>query len=335
MGRGLYRSSAIAIAADGTIFVLDNGNHRVVAFDQSGDALREFGREGQGPGEFQNPLGFGVAGNRVLISDIGNNRLTIFSTDGDHVADTQFDDRFWARAITAIDDELMMIIAPNLRFTARDEPYPVSWVLARYSVSGEQRAVLAEREASTKAFYYSAEMVGRVPMVFANPIGAFGPGAVTHVTSGDHYQILSIGPDGAARWALRAAFTPETPTEEQKDEMLAQYRRFAERPGFAAEMASARFVWPERFAALENIETDARGNLYVFPYTFRPPDSEPGPDLPVAVDVYSPEGLSLFAGMSEINHWDAVFDNYIFRLEDDSDTGERIVVRYRILSKLE
>jgi len=71
MGRGLYRSSAIAVAGDGTIFVLDNGNHRVVAFDQSGNALREFGREGQGPGEFQNPLGFGVAGNRVLISDIG------------------------------------------------------------------------------------------------------------------------------------------------------------------------------------------------------------------------------------------------------------------------
>jgi len=136
MGRGLYRSSAIAVAADGTIFVLDNGNHRVVAFDQSGDALREFGREGQGPGEFQNPLGFGVAGNRVLISDIGNNRLTVFKTDGELVADTQFDDRFWARAITAIDDELMMIIAPNLPFTARDEPYPVSWVLARYSVSG-------------------------------------------------------------------------------------------------------------------------------------------------------------------------------------------------------
>lgn len=55
----------------------------------------------------------------------------------------------------------------------------------------------------------------------------------------------------------------------------------------------------------------------------------------MAVDVYSPEGLSLFAGMSEINRWDAAFDNYIFRLEDDSDTGERIVVRYRILSKLE
>lgn len=55
----LFRVLALAEADDGTIFVLDAGNHVVRAFDSSGEFLHEFGSEGQGPGTFEtdNPAG--------------------------------------------------------------------------------------------------------------------------------------------------------------------------------------------------------------------------------------------------------------------------------------
>lgn len=45
-----FRVLALAEADDGTIFVLDAGNHVVRAFDSSGEFFHEFGSEGQGPG---------------------------------------------------------------------------------------------------------------------------------------------------------------------------------------------------------------------------------------------------------------------------------------------
>jgi hypothetical protein len=112
--------------------------------------------------------------------------------------------------------------------------------------------------------------------------------------------------------------------------MLARFLDFAPHPDFQAEMASARYVWPEHFAALENLETDGRGNLFVFPYSYRPPDAEPGEDLLVPVDVYSDTGALLFAGLTAINSWEAAFGEHVFRFEDDPETGERVVVRYRV-----
>lgn len=337
MGRGLYQPTALAVAGDGTLFVLDAGNYRVVAFDQQGNALREFGSQGQGPGEFQSPLGFGVAGERVYVSDIRNNRLAAFSTGGELVADTQFDDRFWARDISGVDDdgdELLMIVAPNTPMGAVEEPYEVPWTVARYSPTGEQRAVLVGRQASVKAFFFSESLVGVLPMEFANPVGAFAPDDAIYVTSGDQYQVLAVAPDGETRWALRTSFTPESLTEERR---VAIIDRLEERQGafaaeLGAELAGARMVWPENFAAVENIEADGQGNLCVFPYEYRPPDSEPGPELLVPVDVYSPEGAALFAGMSPINQWQAAYGEHVFRLEDDADTGERVVARYRIVT---
>jgi hypothetical protein len=330
MGRGLYRPGAVAVADDGTIFVLDAGNFRVVAFDQDGNALREFGRQGQGPGEFQRPRGFGVAGDLVIVTDTRNNRVAAFSRDGELVSDTQLDDWLQASEIVGLGDDLLAIIADPLPFGGSDEPPVVSWQLARYTVSGEPLGVLAEREASMKAYLYTAEMATVVRMVYANPLGTIRPDKVTYVTSGDEYQILAIGPDGATRWALRTTYVPLTVTAAHQEAALQEVRARDYPDEIRTEIAAGKAVWPERFAALENIETDGRGNLYAFPYEYRPPGVDAGAANPVPVDVYSPAGDPLFSGLSPIPAWDAAFGAHIYRIEEDLESGEQVVARYRV-----
>ena len=67
------------------ILVADSGNHRVQAFNESGEFITTFGTFGSGPGQFNNPQGLAVdnAG-RVLIVDQNNNRLQVLSFDGAH-----------------------------------------------------------------------------------------------------------------------------------------------------------------------------------------------------------------------------------------------------------
>jgi hypothetical protein len=332
MGRGLYRPGAVAVAADGTVFVLDTGNFRVVAFDQEGNALREFGRQGQGPGELQRPRGFGVAGDRVIVVDTGNNRVAAFAHDGALVSDAQLDDRLMASEIVGLDDDLLAIIAGPMPFGGSDEPPAVAWQLARYTVSGEPLAVLAERDASMKAYLYSSEMSMVVRMVYANPLGAIRPDKVAYVTGGHEYQILAIGPDGTARWALRTTYTPLAVTAAHQEAAMEEIRARDLPDMIRTEVAAAKAVWPERFAALENLETDGHGNLYAFSYAYRPPGIDPGPDNPVPVDVYAPTGELLFSGLSAIAAWDAAFGEHVYRIEEDRESGEQVVARYRVRS---
>ena len=70
--------------AEGQVLVLDWGGHRVRAFDlATGDVRWSFGRRGEGPGEFQNPVDMlPLADGRTVVWDTEVGRLTWVSEDG-------------------------------------------------------------------------------------------------------------------------------------------------------------------------------------------------------------------------------------------------------------
>ena len=62
-----YMPFDIALDAEGNLFVLDTGNHRIQKFSPSGDYLTTIGRKGQGPGEFNYPGSLDIDENGVLV----------------------------------------------------------------------------------------------------------------------------------------------------------------------------------------------------------------------------------------------------------------------------
>lgn len=79
----------MAVASDGTIYVLDSGNQRVQVFDPEGELLTSWGGPGTGPGEFnaegQGPWGIAVDEEFVYVADTWNHRVQKFTRDGDFV----------------------------------------------------------------------------------------------------------------------------------------------------------------------------------------------------------------------------------------------------------
>jgi DNA-binding beta-propeller fold protein YncE len=79
--------SDILVAPNGDIFVADghggNTNARVVKFDKDGKYIKEWGKKGSGPGEFDTPhsLAMDSAG-RLFVADRSNNRIQAFDQDG-------------------------------------------------------------------------------------------------------------------------------------------------------------------------------------------------------------------------------------------------------------
>ena len=68
----------------GNLHVLDRLTARVVVVNPDGDFVREFGRRGEGPGEFQSPMDMVVMSDgRVVIADRGHRAYHIFDPAGD------------------------------------------------------------------------------------------------------------------------------------------------------------------------------------------------------------------------------------------------------------
>jgi len=82
-GDELALPSDVAVAADGRVYVVDGGNHRLVVFGPEGQGLFVFGHQGEAEGEFSGPVGLGLgADGRVFVADTGNRRIQVFNPDG-------------------------------------------------------------------------------------------------------------------------------------------------------------------------------------------------------------------------------------------------------------
>lgn len=88
----LARPTGVAVSGDGErIYVVDRATNdsdkqRVVVFGPDGSKLREFGRRGAGPGEFNIPVQAAVGPDgKVYVLDAGNFRVQVFDADGGYL----------------------------------------------------------------------------------------------------------------------------------------------------------------------------------------------------------------------------------------------------------
>jgi hypothetical protein len=81
-----YAPNDVIVAKNGDIFVSEGhgrGNNRILKFTKDGKFIKEWGKLGTGPGEFDQPhaLAFDSKG-RLFVGDRNNNRIQIFDQEG-------------------------------------------------------------------------------------------------------------------------------------------------------------------------------------------------------------------------------------------------------------
>ncbi len=76
----------IAFAPDGSMYVADTNNHRILKFDASRNFVSEWGSRGNAPGQFEEPWGIAVAPDgSVYVSDTWNHRIQKFDATGNFI----------------------------------------------------------------------------------------------------------------------------------------------------------------------------------------------------------------------------------------------------------
>ena len=84
--------SDVLVAPNGDIFVADGhgptSNARIVKFTKDGTFIKQWGKHGSGPGEFETPHALAMdSQGRLFVGDRTNNRIQIFDQDGKFLAE--------------------------------------------------------------------------------------------------------------------------------------------------------------------------------------------------------------------------------------------------------
>ncbi len=310
-----YTDSAIALA-EGKVFVLDNGNASVRAFDRNdGRYLFSLGAEGQGPGEFQRPAHVAISGGKLVVVDTRGQKLSFWSLTGEHIDDVTTPPLRLSRSIAGLADDSMIV-----RFQERQEENSVV-VLARIDEEGTEVRRYLEAPGTR---FDTVEVSGRnLVLSHRGPEAGFAVGAAgerVYVTPASEYQVAALSPAGELVWALRVASEAAPYPQDAIDRQIASMQE--QFPTVHAGM----FNWPERLPVLASVRVDGHDHLYVFPYV-RSSYVEENGHRPV--DVYSNDGTLLFSG-SVRTTWDAADGDFVYLYEEREDTGEWAVVRYRL-----
>lgn len=79
----------LALGPNGEMFISDGyGNSRVHKYSPDGELIMSWGKPGTGPGEFNLPHCVWVdSRNRVMIADRQNNRIQLFTLDGEYITE--------------------------------------------------------------------------------------------------------------------------------------------------------------------------------------------------------------------------------------------------------
>ena len=137
----------VAVAPAGDIYVADGyGNSSVHRFSAEGRHLGSWGAPGIGRGQFTTPHGIWVdAQNRVLVADRENNRVQLFSPEGDYYGEWRdlyhpMDIYVDAAGVVYVTDQIPRIsmYSPEGRLLARGRPVTVG----AHGVWGDSRGNL-------------------------------------------------------------------------------------------------------------------------------------------------------------------------------------------------
>lgn len=275
---GLYPGQ-VATGPDGHAWVVDRESFTVREFGADGGELHSLGRKGQGPGEFQIPLGLVVpSGGGIWVLDIAKRAFVTFDAEGVPGPEVSFREAGTVVAAATVGDDLALQVQ-------RRSGNPVSPLEELMIVSGADTTVLFSFPLNrTPARFESCGVAVAMPQLFSKRLGWSTDGTDIIATREDGYIIDRFSGDSLVSRISRdmpvQLTTPEMAARELGEGMTLGVgdRTCKIPPDEVVEKLGMNGELP----VVDNVAVAPDGWLWVKRRTF--------PDEPNLVDILAPDG---------------------------------------------
>lgn len=261
--------SGLDVDNDGNIYILDRKERKVKIFDRTGKFLKQFGKEGQGPGEMSMPLSIQITSNKELVvADALNQRLSFYSLQGEFL-----------RALS----------------TAKALGLSLPVVDSQGNIVGQQ--IVPPASGETKVMQEARKYDGELNSLFTiasidissviqgkiNPFQfiifyQLGKDDSIFFNNLDEYEIKVLNSEGKLVKRILKDYDPVKVTEKDKEEF------FERLPGEAGPVKD-RIEFPKEYPPYQNFTLDEQGRLFVRTFERGKKERE------FFYDVFDPEGL--------------------------------------------
>jgi hypothetical protein len=259
---------------DGRIVVAEGRVNRLRVYSASGEHVADWGRSGDGPGEFRGIWALHrYRGDSILVAGVGARRLSILDANGrfgravlPQLADAfaqlsageTFASEACCRPVGALTDGSLVVALPEMVSTTGAGPRRAQGALHRTSPEGESGRLIGTFEGAT--FVPVPEIRSRVHAInLAGRLAYVAGEDRIHVGDGDG-GIRILDGDGQVRMLLRTDVRRRAVDSRMRDAEIRQYRALATPGALAFDRASLPFAdsVPEDVPYL----VDAAGRLW-------------------------------------------------------------------------
>ncbi len=242
--------SALDVLKDGTVYVLDMKDSRVKVFDAKGKFVRAFGKAGQGPGEFNQPVGILITPeNEVLVEDALNQRLAFFSLEGTFIRQVSTAKAFGLSGIQM--DGRGLVVARSMGI---GEAGKMSMDVKTYDKDFNPKVKLASVE------FPISPQAKINPFLAVNLLYALDGQGRLYLGSNRDYEIKVVSPEGKILRTISRDYDPVPITQADKDEMLKLV------PNVPGVNVKDMIQFPDAFPAVGNFVLADEGRLLVKTY---------------------------------------------------------------------
>lgn len=306
----LHRAFDGARLSDGRIAIANEGSREVRVFGPDGAHVVTFGREGDGPGEFQRPYRlWRLPGDSILVFDSSHQRFSRFDADGAFGGSATLDPLYAnAPDIVSVDDGFL--VAHHDFQLAEQGMMDQELYAIRHAPDGAVADTLGRYDYGQLGPAGPPELHFVSGPVFQARTAVGGEAGVVYVGRGEEREVEVLSPDGSLTALYRWTGGSREVTEDEIAERERSVREGS--PRFAEAMLDPDIPIADRFPALSALEVDAGGNLWLRRY--RRPTWE-GPQPAIVLDLDGafvchgaiPEGMRLFE----------IGDDYLLGMERD------------------
>ncbi len=221
-----YQFASIAdieVSDDDLIYVLDGQEKRIAIYEPNGAFVSQFGREGEGPGEFKNPNRLTWKGDTLVVWDWRLRRLSYFDLLGNLIRDERPELPFGAgHFVFRPDGRLWAQRGPAYFMPPRPDVDGIGWlVLLDLATESADTVLRWEEDANFSVRTENFMTVQSKPYAPRLRWATDREGRV-YVARGSEYAIEIYSLAGEHARTLRRAYTRHPPAQAELDSITAQ-----------------------------------------------------------------------------------------------------------------